>query len=147
MNRLKIREARKAANMTQEQLARVIGINRATLSKYESGAIDPPTSQLQMIANALEVEPWELMGFEGYTRDEVENLTKDVFREIGRPINDCATNTCVGEIRVLMRKISEIYGEKIAYLVRIMTLIDDAGTDMVIDYAEGIAKEHFSHID
>lgn len=47
--------------MTQEQLAQAIGINRATLSKYESGAIDPPTSQLRTIASILGVEPWELM--------------------------------------------------------------------------------------
>ena len=49
----KIRELRKAAKITQEELAKAIGITHATLSRYESGAIDPPTSQLQAIAAAL----------------------------------------------------------------------------------------------
>ena len=42
----KIRELRKAAGRTQEELAKAIGITHATLSRYESGTIDPPASQL-----------------------------------------------------------------------------------------------------
>ena len=41
MNFQAIRNARKAAGVTQEQLAEVLGINRATLSKYETGVIEP----------------------------------------------------------------------------------------------------------
>ena len=62
MDGLKIREARKSVKMTQEQLAQVLGINRATLSKYESGIIDPPSSQLQAIATALGVSLLDLCG-------------------------------------------------------------------------------------
>ena len=50
-----IREIRKGAGLTQEQLAKKIGINRATLSKYESGIIEPSLAQLNNIANALGV--------------------------------------------------------------------------------------------
>ncbi len=50
--------------MTQDELAQFLGINRATLSKYESGIIDPPTSQLQRIADALGVHVAKLMGYE-----------------------------------------------------------------------------------
>ena len=60
----KIRELRKAAGLTQEQLSARLGINRATLSKYESGDIDPPTSQLQAIAAALGVSVGRLLGQE-----------------------------------------------------------------------------------
>lgn len=49
----RIREARKAAGITQAELAAKIGINRATLSKYESGIIEPPISQLKLIAEKL----------------------------------------------------------------------------------------------
>lgn len=59
-----IREVRKAAKITQEELAKVIGITHATLSRYESGAIDPPTSQLQAIAAALGVSVGRLLGQE-----------------------------------------------------------------------------------
>lgn len=60
MNNLKIREARRSAKMTQERLARAVGINRATLSKYENGTIDPPSSQLKRIANVLNISVYEL---------------------------------------------------------------------------------------
>lgn len=60
----KIRELRKAAGLTQEQLSARLSINRATLSKYESGDIDPPTSQLQAIAAALGVSVGRLLGQE-----------------------------------------------------------------------------------
>ena len=60
----RIREARKAANMTQAELAAKIGINRATLSKYESGIIEPSVAQLRLIADALNVTVGYLTGYE-----------------------------------------------------------------------------------
>ena len=56
MNFQAIRNARKAAGVTQEQLAEVLGINRATLSKYETGVIEPSVSQLKTIAAALRID-------------------------------------------------------------------------------------------
>ena len=53
-----IRNARKAAKITQEELAKQVGINRATLSKYESGVIEPSISQLQKIAECLGLNSW-----------------------------------------------------------------------------------------
>lgn len=61
-NFLKIREARKNAGLTQDQLAKTLGINRATLSRYESGEIDPPISQIQKISQALNVSINDLLG-------------------------------------------------------------------------------------
>lgn len=62
MKRYRIQEARKAAKITQDELAKVLNVNRATLSRYESGAIDPPASQLQAIADALGVSMSYLTG-------------------------------------------------------------------------------------
>lgn len=61
MNSSKIREARKSANFTQEQLADCLGINRATLSKYENGIIEPSIYQLTRIAQELGINPTELL--------------------------------------------------------------------------------------
>lgn len=57
-----IRNARKAAGMTQEELAQKIGVNRATLSKYESGQIIPNIAQCHKIAQALGTSIPELWG-------------------------------------------------------------------------------------
>lgn len=58
----KIRELRKSANMSQDDLAQILQVNRATVSKYETGAIDPSLAQLCKIANALGVRIEDLMG-------------------------------------------------------------------------------------
>lgn len=60
----KIRELRKAAGLTQEQLSSRLNVKRATLARYEAGTIDPPTSQLQAIATALGVSVGRLLGQE-----------------------------------------------------------------------------------
>ena len=58
-----IRRVRKAAHVTQEELAKRIGVNRALISKYETGIIEPSVSQLQKIASALGVPMMELLDF------------------------------------------------------------------------------------
>lgn len=60
----KIRELRKAAGLTQEQLSARLNVKRATLARYEAGTIDPPTSKLQAIAAALGVSVGRLLGQE-----------------------------------------------------------------------------------
>lgn len=50
---MKIRDARKAAGLTQEDLAKELDINRSTLSKYESGIISPTLEMLARIAIAI----------------------------------------------------------------------------------------------
>lgn len=61
MNRIK--EARKYIGMTQNELAEKLGVNRATLSKYENGQIDPTVSQLAKIAEILGFPPYYVMGY------------------------------------------------------------------------------------
>ena len=58
---LRIAEVRKAAKVTQEELAKRLGINRATLSKYENGTIDLSLSQFQKIASVLGVPLSQLL--------------------------------------------------------------------------------------
>ena len=62
MDYKKIRALRKAAKMSQDDLAQALGLNRATVSKYETGTIEPSLAQLCKIANVLNVRVEELMG-------------------------------------------------------------------------------------
>lgn len=50
-----IRMFRKRMKLTQDELAERLGINRATISKYESGVIVPPIEQIRKIAHILDV--------------------------------------------------------------------------------------------
>lgn len=58
---IRIKEARKAAGLTQSELAEKLGVNRATVSKYESGDIDISIRQLARIAEILGVPVQDLM--------------------------------------------------------------------------------------
>ena len=61
MNYQLMRKARKIAKITQDDLASLLGINRATISKYETGVIEPPTAQQVKIAQILDIDLFELL--------------------------------------------------------------------------------------
>ena len=48
-----IRRLRKEKNLTQEALAVAMGVERTTVTMWESGAITPPTKHLVPLAKAL----------------------------------------------------------------------------------------------
>lgn len=59
-----IKAQRKQRNMTQEELARLIGVKRAVISKYETGDIIPSLEQIKKIANAFNTDVVYLLGME-----------------------------------------------------------------------------------
>ena len=84
MNFQAIRNARKAAGVTQEQLAEVLGINRATLSKYETGVIEPSESHFYVLANEIGNE-WFDAGFEFAEEgsDIIDALVHEKHKKVG----------------------------------------------------------------
>lgn len=54
---LRIREARKAARMSQEELGRASGIARSQISDFERGVRYPTTRHIDILAKALGVDP------------------------------------------------------------------------------------------
>ena len=65
----RIRAARIARNMTQEELAKRIGTTKQNIYKYENGIItNIPLENVEAISDALGVDPGQLLGW-GKTRD------------------------------------------------------------------------------
>lgn len=61
----RIRQRRKELKLSVDQLAKMLGKNRATIYRYESDEIDNmPLSVLEPLAKALKVSPAYLMGWE-----------------------------------------------------------------------------------
>lgn len=58
----RLRSARKARNLTQEEVAAVLGISRTGYVKYESGANKPKLKTLQQLAALLGVTTDYLTG-------------------------------------------------------------------------------------
>lgn len=61
----KIKNARIEKGMTQEELGKLVGVQRAAINKYEKGVVvNIKRSTLQKLANALNIRPSELI-FDG----------------------------------------------------------------------------------
>lgn len=60
----KIKELRTIANMSQEELGRRVGVQRAAINKYEKGSVtNIPLTTIEKIANVFEVSPTYIVGW------------------------------------------------------------------------------------
>lgn len=100
----RLKECRKNKKLTQEQLAKMININRSTYAKYETGENEPDAAMLDILANFFNVSVDYLLGRtdnpnpinnqeedtpisiafshggEGLTEDELEHLEQELKR-------------------------------------------------------------------
>lgn len=102
----RIKFEREKRNWTQLELAERIGYSSATsITKLEKGQVDPPTSKIQLLADAFNVSISYLMGWDNefaLTRGERE-LIED-FRKLSDDEKEVAKNyihaiTQIGQIR------------------------------------------------
>lgn len=114
----KIRDLRKAANMSQDDLAQVLGVNRATISKYETGAIEPSLAQLCKIANVLNVRVEDLMGgVQGFDSSaDFDAAWKEATSRNGKPGYEAVTvyHKPGGEVQIIdhrKERLSQIYDQ------------------------------------
>lgn len=60
-----IKKARLQQNMTLDDVARIVGVSRQTIQRYESGVIgNIPSDRIEKIAKALHTTPGALMGWD-----------------------------------------------------------------------------------
>lgn len=59
----KIKEYRKAKNLTQQELAEIIGVGTPNISYFETGRYAPTIETLEKIAHALDAEIFEFYMF------------------------------------------------------------------------------------
>lgn len=61
----RLRAARERAALSQGELAKKAGVSRVTIVRIEGGLDDPYPKTVRKIADALGVQPFELMAAEG----------------------------------------------------------------------------------
>ena len=72
----RIRELRTLADMSQEELGRRVGVQRAAINKYEKGSVtNIPIATIEKIANVFDVSPTYIVGWNG---DESNPLAAEV---------------------------------------------------------------------
>lgn len=58
----RIADLRRAAELSQDQLADLMGVERRTVQRYENAVTDPRYADLLLIAHALRVHVTDLLG-------------------------------------------------------------------------------------
>lgn len=62
----RIKELRLLAEMSQEELGRRVGVQRAAINKYEKGSVtNIPITTIEKIANVFNVSPTYIVGWNG----------------------------------------------------------------------------------
>ncbi len=80
----RIKELRRERKMTLEELARKIGVSKPTMQRYESGVITMTTDRVLQIADALDVDPNYLMGWNARSAPAEPELPDSVIQIINR---------------------------------------------------------------
>lgn len=88
---------RKSRGLTQAQVAEVIGVEKETVSRIETGVISPTLLRLQQIADVLECPIGELFKVPSPEPCEMAGFIADMLRELP-----------VGERELVLRFVSEV---------------------------------------
>lgn len=72
----KIKAARQAKGMTQEELGEILGVQKSAIAKYESGrVVNIKRSTLKKISDVLNIPPFELIFDEEHKKIQKKNDT------------------------------------------------------------------------
>ena len=106
---MKIKEIRRAKNLTQNQLAEKIGVSNTVIAKYESGTVTPPLYRLEAMAKAMDVTVEALLGKEEPAVMEAEENDTSYMHRMAM------YNTLIGEMdKVVIRNNTALKKQLIA---------------------------------
>ncbi len=139
----KIRIAREASGITQEELAKEIGVEPPTVSRWETGAFRPRPETIQKLAAILGRKTDWLLGIDASNNDEVRKEFKEIAKKHER-LNENKVKTMMSgqeffadEIRELLRENRELRKKREASpqeaeLLRLWRKADDIVREDVI---------------
>lgn len=128
----RIKEARIYKQMTMEELGKIIGVRRATISRYESGEIGVNSHKIEAIASALECSPAYLMGWTDhpgqYTVMEAADYPKNEREEFY--LHNSTENEKVSEKRKqLQRIVMNATEEELDKIIQIIGIVSKKKTE------------------
>jgi len=135
----KIKEARKAKELTQPAFAKLLGKSVRMIQKYENNEVAPSMEQLEDIAKVLGVEPAELLPSSKWkvSQEELNEIKAGLafdnyLKYLGYDVNTDVTKWHEGEV------IDE-YGNKEQVIDESVTTISKDGK--IVVFTEGEVKE------
>ena len=109
----RIRNARKAAGLSQVRLAEMIGISKQSMYKYETGVVAKiPYDKIESISRIFHVSPAYLLGLaeeDGDSGTAIHKRLKDYFLALFEKLDDMDNKYLVSNAEVLIGQ--EKYGK------------------------------------
>lgn len=113
----RIKELRVLAEMSQEELGRRVGLQRAAIQKYEKGTVENiPIKTIEKLSEVFDVSPVYIVGWDG--------------------VQD---NPTAFEVRVI-QGVKAFYGVRAVELLETYTKLDQVGKERLLQYSEDISK-------
>jgi transcriptional regulator with XRE-family HTH domain len=113
----KIKELRTLANMSQDELGRRVGVQRAAINKYEKGTVtNIPLHTIERIANTFDVSPNYLVGWDSNY-----------------------TDTLSTEYKVLTG-VSNLFGKEVVDIIETYVTVNKDGKRKLIEYSYDVWK-------
>ena len=115
----RIRELRQIADMSQEELGRRVGVQRAAINKYEKGTVtNIPLPTIERIASTFDVSPTYIVGWD-----------------------DSSSNVLSMESKVL-QVVSKLYGKEVVEMLESYVEVDSTGKRKIQTYVEDMWQIH-----
>ncbi len=112
----RIRELRTLAGMSQEELGKRVGVQRAAINKYEVGSVtNIPIATIEKMATIFEVSPTYIVGW-----------------------NETSSNPLSAEVKVL-QGVKLFYGADAVDLLEMYTTLSNDGQKRILQYANDIS--------
>ena len=114
---MRIKELRTLAGMSQEELGRRVGVQRAAINKYEVGAVtNIPIATIEKIASVFDVSPTYIVGW-----------------------NETASNPLSAEVKVL-QGVKTFYGKDSVDLLEGYVSMSPTGRKKVLQYLDDMSR-------
>lgn len=119
---IRIKELRTIVDMSQEELGRRVGVQRAAIQKYEKGTVENILLRtIEKISNVFNVSPTYIVGW---------------YNIVASPL--------AAEVRVL-QGVKRFYGIDSIDLLEIHSTLNKSGRKKLLSYAEDISAKYFDN--
>lgn len=114
----RIKELRLLHEMSQEELGRRVGVQRAAINKYEKGTVtNIPISTIEEIAKVFDVSPTYLVGWDNISMYNPLSL----------------------EVKVL-QGVKHFYGGEAVDILEVISKVDKVGLKRLVQYADDVER-------
>jgi transcriptional regulator with XRE-family HTH domain len=121
-----ILEGRKRKNITQEELARYMGVSKASVSKWETGQSYPDITFLPQLATYFNISIDDLMGYEPQmTKEEI----RDLYHQLSGEFANLPFETVMEACGATMKKYYSCYPLLLQMAVLLLNHVNLAATE------------------